>query len=110
MPRPLPKKRTKPRRGPMRDPGFKKYIRQFFCALLDQENSTGCSSFIVEPAHTQNNGMRSKGSDASCVPLCRKHHTEFDQNRKAFQIKYGVDMKALAAEHYARYQKEKEQR
>jgi hypothetical protein len=50
--------------------------------------------------------MRSKGPDSSCVPLCRKHHDEYDAGRKAFEKKYGVSMKALAAEHYARYQKE----
>lgn len=51
----------------------------------------------VDTAHTQNNGTSSKGPDSSCAPLCRTHHREYDAGRKAFEKKYGVDMKAVAA-------------
>jgi len=47
--------------------------------------------------------MSSKGPDSSCVPLCRKHHREFDSGRKAFEKKYDVDLKKLAAEYFKRF-------
>ena len=62
-----------------------------------------CDEWLSDPSHTVNNGMSSKGPDSSCVPLCRKHHREYDAGRKAFEAKYAVDMKALAAEHWKRF-------
>lgn len=107
-PKPIPQKRTKARRGPMRDPAYRRWCRQELCAVGVACGSETCSPFMrqFDPAHTQNNGMRSKGPDSSCVPLCRKHHTEFDTGRAAFEKKYGVDLKQIAREHYARYLEE----
>lgn len=61
----------------------------------------------IDPAHTENNGMSSKGPDSSCVPLCRSHHLEYDSGREAFESKYGIDMKAIAAAYWERYQQER---
>lgn len=84
------------RRGPERDPDY--------MAWLSQENSCLiCKVDCPDPAHTINNGMRSKGPDSSCVPLCRTHHAEYDSGRAAFETKYGVSMKAEAAAHFAVY-------
>jgi hypothetical protein len=105
MPRPIPKVRKKPRKGPLRDPKYLAWCRAWWCAIYSSNPMAllhDCR-LPLDAAHTQNNGMRSKGPDSSCVPLCRKHHHEYDDGRAAFEKKYGVDMKALAAEHYARY-------
>lgn len=102
----IPQKRAKPRKGPMRDAKYLAWCRQQLCVAPGDYFED--HSVDVDPAHTQNNGMRSKGPDSSCVPLCREHHEEYDAGRKAFEKKYGLDIKALAAEHYARYLKEKE--
>lgn len=56
---------------------------------------------IIDPCHTRNNGMRSKGDDGSCVPMCRCHHREYDSGRAAFELKYEVDMTKESAAHYA---------
>ncbi len=106
--KPIPSKRAKPRRGPMRDPKYRRWLRNELCVVGMACGSETCSSFIrqFDAAHTQNNGMRSKGPDSSCAPLCRKHHAEYDAGRAAFENKYGVDMKAIAAEHYKRFQSE----
>jgi len=100
----IPKKRAKARRGPMRDPKYRQWCRYHDCVVQPHQDcryaGDGNGS---DPAHTQNNGTSSKGPDSSCVPLCRKHHDEYDAGREAFEKKYGVDMKALAAEHYARF-------
>ena len=67
-----------------------------------------------DPAHTdKTNGMRSKGSDASCIPLCRYHHQEMDgqlttsiSTKAKFAAKYNLDLAAIAAENYARFKQE----
>jgi len=107
--KPITKKRAKARRGPMRDPKYRRWLNGRACVVGTPFQFPECSAAYQfgrigsEAAHTQNNGMRSKGPDSSCVPLCRKHHDEYDFGREAFEKKYCVDMKALAAEHYARY-------
>lgn len=92
----------------MRDPEYRRWCSREFCAVGYAVGSETCSPFVqrCDPAHTVNNGMRSKGPDSSCVPLCRKHHLEYDNWREGFEKKYGVDMKAIAAEKYAQYQNE----
>ena len=106
-------KRAMPRRGanpkkPLRDTAYRKWLRTQPCIVVTHSINFACSPFPPgnDAAHTQNNGMRSKGPDSSCVPLCRKHHTEYDAGRAAFEKKYGANMRQLAAEHYARYQME----
>ena len=110
MARPIPVKRAKARRGPTRLPDYRRWCRMQPCALcailLDREGTNesafdGC--FPVDPAHTQNNGTSSKGPDSSCIPLGRKHHDEYDRDRKAFERKYRVHMRELAKESYRLY-------
>ena len=97
----LPKVRTKPRRGPMRDPKYRRWLREQLCAAPGDYFED--HSLSVDPAHTQNNGMRSKDPDSSCAPLCRARHREYEAGRAAFEAKYGIDMRQIAAEHYFRY-------
>jgi hypothetical protein len=93
------KRRTgKPRRGPLRCKDYRKWVVYFCCVV--------CGGWPTEAAHTQNNGMGSKGPDSSCAPLCSKHHREYDAGRKAFEEKYNIDVKRHAADFWARYQKE----
>jgi hypothetical protein len=60
---------------------------------------------IIDPAHTANNGMSSKGPDSSCAPLCRRHHREYDAGRAAFEAAYAIDMAALAVQWWADWQR-----
>lgn len=99
--KPIPRRRKKPRRGPMRSPEYRAWIRSQSCVCWPRFICTPWA--VCEAAHTENNGMRSKGPDSSCAPLCPKHHREYDSGRKAFELKYRVDMKAEAAKHYAQY-------
>lgn len=106
---PIKKKRTKARRGPLRDPEYRAYVRSLVCLLSMRSRINPDVMFCTgtaDAAHTQNNGMGSKGDDSSCVPLCRRHHCEYDAGRTAFEKKYGLDMKAIAAELWALYQQE----
>jgi hypothetical protein len=103
---PVKKRRAKPRRGPLRDAKYRRWLRDRLCAVWRGPDSCFLLS-DCDAAHTANNGMGSKGPDSSCVPLCRKHHREYDAGRKAFEKKYGVDMRAIAAEQWARYEQER---
>lgn len=117
----IPAKRSKPRRGPLRSPAYRAWIRELGkcpACLVELERaqaSGGCglgktpycyrAAFrpgMCDPAHTENGGMGMKGPDSSCSPLCRgfdtpNHHREYDAGRERFQAKYGLDMQAEAA-------------
>lgn len=100
------KRRRKTRRGPLRDRNYRQWISRHWSVLMpDARPGTLCTDYICQPCHTQNNGMSSKGPDSSCLPLTPTEHLEYDANRKAFELKYGVDMRALAAEYWGYYQK-----
>ncbi len=88
--KPIPKRRANPRRGPLRCPAYRAWLRTLGCMML------GCGAQFADAAHTLNNGMHSKGPDSSCVPLCRKHHREYDTGRMAFERKYTINMPATA--------------
>ena len=103
---PVKKRRSKPRRGPLRDPEYRKWLKYEYCAIGEAYGSEGCTG-VTDPAHTENNGMGSKGPDSSCIPLCRRHHREYDAGRAAFEKKYGLDMKAIAAQLWSQYQQGK---
>lgn len=116
--KPIPRVRKGPaRRGPMRDPAYGRWCAKQPCAVTGSRPGSlvwlgkfGNVIAIIDPAHTQGNGMSSKGPDWSCVPLIRQLHNELDHELgtvAAFNEKYKVDMKALAAEHFARYEREK---
>ena len=76
--------KQKPRRGPARNYQYRAWIASLPSAISGQ---LGC-----DPCHTQNGGMRMKGSDYSCVPLTREEHREYDADRKAFELKYEIKM------------------
>lgn len=77
---PVRKRRPGPaRKGPWRSEKYRRYISQHLCCLCC-EPEPGCVHDVgtSQTSHTCGNGMSSKGSDASCVPLCREHHDRLD--------------------------------
>lgn len=72
------------RRGPLRSRAYRAWIRILPSVVSER--------FGCEACHTVNNGMSSKGTDLSCVPLTRAEHREYDAGREAFEAKYGVCM------------------
>ena len=66
---PIPKRR-RARRGPWRSEAYRRWIASQPCMI--------CGNPETQAAHTERGGMSMKGSDASCVPLCVRHHLEFD--------------------------------
>lgn len=49
----------------------------------------------MDAAHTGARGLGQKSSDLATIPLCRRHHQEFDSNPRAFAEKYTLDIPAL---------------
>ncbi len=113
----IPVRRSTPRRTEQdRDPKYLAYLREF--GLCD-----ACPSYTIEealqrhylecdPCHTENGGMRMKGPDSGCAPLCRTHHDQYDGRAKlpngevgkrAFEAHYGLDMRDVAAKWYKLY-------
>ena len=84
------------------------------CALspgMQEGSSVAC--------HTENNGMRSKGPDSGCVPMCDYHHSLYDgrqrfpdgsTGKKVFEAYYGLNMANEAAAHWAVFQIDQENR
>lgn len=78
-------------RKPARNFRYRGWIRSLPCAACG-------STFDVQAAHTVNNGMRSKGSDYACVPLCFTCHREYDsglRSKALFELDHGLSMKDL---------------
>ncbi len=124
---PIKRRRSKPRRGPLRDPKYRAWLTSLCCHvcwLIWRHGLSACGdpddemrsveqrvvhrhqNYPTDPAHTKNNGTSSKGPDSTCAPLCRVHHDEYDAGRKDFEKKYSVDMRAVAASYWKRYQEE----
>jgi hypothetical protein len=72
-------RRTKPRRGPIRDKAFKRLIRSLPCLLFRWPGAGNCRG-RVDPDHLGHDGeIKSTGQqadDTTCVPMCRAHHRQ----------------------------------
>jgi hypothetical protein len=90
----LPPRRSPRIRSPRKPATSWKYrawIRSLPCAAC------GCE-VGVQAAHTVNNGMRSKGSDFSCVPLCVPCHCEYDnglRSKDLFEADHNLNLAEL---------------
>lgn len=88
-PRKSPRRRLN--RGPARSWRYRAWIRSLPCAVCGIEKG-------IEAAHTQHNGMASKGSDYSCVPLCWEHHREYDnglRSKELFEQDHDINLAQL---------------
>jgi excisionase family DNA binding protein len=109
-------RRSKPRRvSVLRDPKYRRWLKNQPCIACNRDPTSAktnwAATMIIDPCHTELNGRGSKGSDASCIPLCRWHHDEMDgrlgtdiTTKEAFAVRYGLDLGTQAAVHYFRYQ------
>lgn len=71
------KRRTRPRRGPDRDPLYLAWIRTLDCVVCSQSPGPG---MLIEAAHTNvlgRRGLSQKTSDYSAIPLCSGHHRHY---------------------------------
>lgn len=70
---------------------YLRWVRQLGCSV----DSCVMGDRSVDAAHTGPRGLSQKSSDFSCIPLCRRHHQEFDANPRVFALKTGIDIPAL---------------
>jgi hypothetical protein len=82
------------RRKPTRDERYKCFIRSLWCLV--------CGSPYPDPCHTGPHGMRQKADDHTCIPLCRRHHQEYDASPTVFSDTYGLDIPKIVARLNAR--------
>lgn len=73
---------------PVRDPLYRRFIKSLPCAAC-------LKTWSVDPCHTGQHGMGQKSCDLSCIPLCRRHHQDFDASPREFAELHGLDIPAL---------------
>ena len=92
LPPRLKSKSDKADRG-RRSPAHRAWVRGHQCSV------PGCRDVPIECAHVRranNSGAGFKPSDAYTVALCRDHHQESHRGEKTFEVKYKLDLLALA--------------
>ena len=116
---PVKRKRTKPRRGPLRDPKYLAWIRTLPCVCCFiflhawdpreyflRRGPHGAS----EAAHVGLRGIAQKCSDHETIPLCGFHHrtgpSSHHRLQKRFWAYWEIDRAALIAELNARFMEE----
>lgn len=83
--KPPNKKRPTPRRGPLRDPAYLRWIRTLRCYLCARSDAQMIDAFKrmglpflqrepTEAAHVGQRGIGQKCSDRETIPLCAHHH------------------------------------
>lgn len=100
------KMRVKAYAGPIRCPKHLQWVRGFECAAWNMvEMNHGCDG-KVQAAHTRtgtDGSLSKKPGDNWAIPLCAKHHErQHKMGEPAFEHKYGIDMKRIAADLWER--------
>ena len=115
--KPIPRKRAKPRRGPVVDPKYRAFVRTFPCVacfggLMADEDFGPLEAVLqgsrTECAHVGLRGLSQRCSDRETLPLCRaEHHQHGPESHhklgKRFWAFHGLDRPALIAEANQRY-------
>jgi hypothetical protein len=97
---PVRQKRSSPRRGPDRSPGYLAWIRTLECVVCSRVRG---GSTLIEAAHTNAlgpRGMSQKTSDFSAIPLCFAHHRDEADSyhrlgEEGFARKHGLNLPEL---------------
>jgi hypothetical protein len=113
-------RRRKPRRGPLVDLDFRRFVRTFACVACFREllRETDILRWwqlsIINPtecAHVGRRGLGQKCSDHECLPLCRKHHrtgpTSHHVLGKRFWAYHGLDRVGLIMQLQGIYQRDR---
>jgi hypothetical protein len=88
--KPIPPRKKDPSKrawAKHRDLAYQKWIKTLPCLI--------CGRSPVDPAHVI---KRSRGSDdrRNLLPLCRWHHNDQEGKNAEFEMRYGVDLTAMA--------------
>lgn len=106
--KPIPRKRAKPRRGPVKDPKYLDWIRSQPCCVCNRLYPW--LALPSEAAHVGRRGLGQKCDDREALPICTRHHRTgaFSVHvlGKGFWTHYGLDRDKLIAEYQERYDAE----
>lgn len=78
----------------LRSPRHLAWVRSLPCSV------PGCRGELIEAHHVRKGaGVGLKPSDRYCVGVCVEHHAEgHSLGWRTFEIRYGVDLSAIAAQ------------
>lgn len=116
--RAIPKRRTNPRRGRVKDREYLGWIASQPCCVPTCKSKhlhkwQEVAGSRTEAAHVGARGLAQKCSDRETIPLCAWHHRTGDHSHhvlgKKFWDEHGLDRDRLIEEFNARFQQEKEQ-
>lgn len=102
----LPKRRKRERMAHkdetvIRCAGHLQFVRGFVCSVWRVSGNNEPCSGNIEAAHVRtetDGGTGMKPSDCWAIPLCHEHHREQHQiGEPAFERKYGIKMREIAA-------------
>ena len=94
-------------KAPWRSVKYRRWIASHPCVM--------CGCLETQAAHTETGGMSTKAPDYTCVPLCLRHHDEFDgrrpighagTGRETFQRVYHVDLTIWAEAFHEMWKRE----
>jgi len=104
----IPKKRAKPRRGPLRDKKYLAFIAAQSCCVPGYHLMPPDQLCLVEVAHVGLRGLGQKCSDRETIPLCAWHHRIGQASvhvlGKNFWSEWGLDKDALIAKYNRMYE------
>jgi len=111
-------KRSKPRRGPAKDPAYLDWLRTLPCCvcaawreIFSEQHTQADQKTATEAAHVGARGLGQKcDDDREALPICERHHRTgaLAQHKlgKKFWTYHGLDRDALIAEYNRRFDKE----
>jgi hypothetical protein len=103
--KPIPKRRSKARRGPLRAPGYLDWLRKNYCLLCQHMGL--CQFNETEAAHTGPHGTSQKAADNQALPLCGRCHREARYSLhvlgRAFWNNFHLDREALVEDYWRRW-------
>ena len=88
---------------PARDPLYLRFIKSLPCLAC-------LKTWSIDPCHTGPHVVSQKACDLTCIPLCRKHHREFDRNPRQFEKAHRLNVAARVAGFNAEYRKRERKR
>jgi len=89
--------RPTPRRGPVRDPAYLRWLRAQPCAACGHPPP-------ADPHHTGPRGFWQKAADWDAIPLCRACHKAYHaEGPAAFCARWGLALRELRASLRGRY-------
>ncbi len=93
----------------MKDAAFRAWVREQPCLLRGRVDREGVPHQCVgtaDPAHVVTYG-HSRRDVRNIVPLCRLAHLEQEGRTREFEVRYDLDLRAIADEVFSQYDRDR---